>query len=161
MQSNTPLAQTFEDLAREAFATRPELNHDWLHAANSDGCHLRIRGAGQSGFDLDVQVQPAGIVLAGAGWHEHYQLEGDGEQFARNMLGLIRDLISPRMRIRELRVGSSGYRWHLECLEEDGWVIENTFGYLIWNFFGRKSERIHMNEVLPMRELLPPPSEVV
>src|SRR6266498_3885481 len=66
-------------------------------------------------------------------------------------LGLVRDLLSPHMRIRELRAGKSAYRWHMEALHNNEWQTEGFTGLLFWSYFAKRSERILQNTTLPGR----------
>lgn len=66
-------------------------------------------------------------------------------------LGLVRDLLSPDMRVRELRAGRSAYRWFIEAFDGRTWKVEHMTGLLFWNYFGRRSEHIYQNAVLPGR----------
>ena len=71
-------------------------------------------------------------------------------------LGLARDLLSPAMRIRELRTGNKPYRWVMECYDSTGWRGEQETEFLDPNHLGRNhlgraSERVYPNRALPGR----------
>ena len=66
-------------------------------------------------------------------------------------LGLARDLLSPAMRIRELRTGNKPYRWVMECYDGAGWRGEQETGFLDRNHLGRAYERVYQNRALPGR----------
>ncbi len=75
-------------------------------------------------------------------------------------LGFARDLLSPNTRVTEHRAGAHPYRWDLERRrmvlrldgrEEGEWVFASWMCLLLWNFFGRRTERIYQNAHLPGR----------
>ena len=105
-----------------------------------------------AGFNINVQVFPSEIVVSMQGAHEHFPLEHGPEDLVRSVLGLVRDLLSPAMRVREQCAGGEPFRWHVEMLQDDGtWQVETTTGLFFWNYFGKRSERIYQNHVLPDR----------
>ena len=57
------------------------------------------------------------------------------------MFGLVRDMLSASMRLRERRAGDRAYRWHLEFFDGSTWRHDGTTGLLLWNFFGKRTER--------------------
>jgi len=76
----------------------------------------------------------------------------DPASFVRDALGLVRDLLSPGMRLRELRAAGRPYKWILEGRLSGQWHTEQTMALLIWNYFGVRSERIYQNAHLPERD---------
>ncbi len=152
MNRDPALCRTFVRIAKEALSSRPEVEHTWSIDADEDHCILDIPPCSDTGFSITVEVFPAEITVSMQGPHEHFPLDSDAEELVRSVLGLIRDLLSPAMRLRELRAGGSPYCWHVEMLQEDGtWQTEFTTGLVFWNYFGRRSERIYQNDVLPSR----------
>jgi hypothetical protein len=146
------LCRTFVRLAREALATRPEVKHSLSIDAGGDHCILDIPPCSDAGFNITIQVFPSEIVVSMQGAHEHFRLEDGPEDLVRSVLGLVRDLLSPAMRVREQCAGGWPFRWHVEMLQNDGtWHTETTTGLFFWNYFGRRSERIYQNHVLPSR----------
>jgi hypothetical protein len=55
------------------------------------------------------------------------------------------------MRIRERLSNGTPYKWTLENFEDGKWVNENTCGVFFWDRFGKKTEKLYSNEVLPAR----------
>ena len=104
-----------------------------------------------SGFDVTVRVEGRSVLVeTDTGWHDHRD-DASPEQLG-SVTGLVRDLLSPAMRIRELRASDRPYRWHLEHFDGQGWRRESTMGLMLWNVFGSRSERIYANRHLPSRE---------
>jgi hypothetical protein len=125
----------------EAF---PDLTCTWHDGA------LRIAASGGDGFEVELQPDSAGIIaFTGVGFHEH--CESPASEAVQNALGMARDFLSPDMRIRELLSAARAYRWHLERRVEGGWATESQSGLLLWNYFGRRSERVYQNRHLPGR----------
>jgi len=76
----------------------------------------------------------------------------DPASVVRDALGLVRDLLSAAMRLRELRAGGWPYKWILEARVSGQWQTEQTMGPLVWNYFGARSKRIYQNAHLPERD---------
>jgi hypothetical protein len=150
------LCRLFVSEAKRILAKHPEVQHSWSIDGDEDRAILEIQGKGDAGFDITAHIHPNEITLWGEGWHEHYAATEPKSDFVAHMLGLIRDMLSPSMRIRETLSNGTPYKWNLENLEDGTWVVENTCGLFFWNCFGKKTEKFYSNEVLPAR---PPLSE--
>lgn len=101
---------------------------------------------------MQLLVSSDGLALRAGGFHTHFDDSDDAGALVRDAFGLVRDLLSPAMRLREWRAGNVPYRWVLEVQVADGWRSEQTMGLLFWNYFGRRSERVYQNRQLPARE---------
>lgn len=122
----------------------PDIPHTWR------GDALVFLTTEASGFEIRLHPEEHGIVVfAGLGLHEHF--EESPAEAVRDALGLVRDLLSPDMRVRELRAGRFAYRWILERMAGDRWLPESETGLLFWNYFGKRSQRIYQNKALPGR----------
>lgn len=124
----------------------------WSIVTDTDHCYLKIQDTGHPGFDIVIEAGPEEIVISARGWHEHYPLTGSVNDLVADTLGMVRDLLSPVMRIREELSNGSPFRWHLENQMDGKWIIESTTGLLFYPWLGRKTERIFMNQALPIRE---------
>lgn len=153
MNRDPTLSRGFVALAKETLATTPEVKHSWSIDADEDHCMLNISASSDAGFSITIEVFPEEITVFMGVPHEHFSPEGASpEELVRSILGLLRDLLSPAMRVREQRAGGSPFRWYVEMHQEDGtWQTETTTSLLFWNYFGRRSERIYQNDVLPSR----------
>ncbi|RBP47628.1 hypothetical protein DES53_101425 [Roseimicrobium gellanilyticum] len=145
------LCRLFVSEARRFLAKQPEIQHSWSVDDDEDHAILEIQGKGDAGFDITVHIDSDAIILWGEGWHEHYSVTEPKKDFVAGMLGLIRDMLSPSMRIRERRSNGTPYKWTLENFEEGTWGVENTCALVFWNWFGTKTEAFYSNEVLPAR----------
>lgn len=113
---------------------------------------LRFPRVDDFGFDVDVCVGDREIVVQALGAHEHFDLgNGTPSEVCASVLGLVRDLLSPAMRIREIRSHGRPFRWFVESLNGPEWQVEAETGLLIFNYFGSRSERVYQNRQLPGR----------
>ena len=113
---------------------------------------LRFPCVDDSGFDVEVCVGAREIVVHALGAHEHFELQGSTpSEVCASVLGLVRDLLSPDMRIREMRSRGRAFRWFVESRNGPEWLVETETGLLFFNYFGRRSERVYQNRQLPGR----------
>lgn len=146
------VCRRFVEIAKHFFSRHPELEHHWSIDADEDHCFLEIIGVGSPGYDITIEVHPDDITLFAKGFHNHYMVMEPLEDFLLEFFGRVRDMLSPAMRIRELLSSGSPYRWHLENQTDGQWHSESTCGMLLWNWLGRRSERLYTNTNLPIRE---------
>ncbi len=140
-------AEEFRARASAILSTHPEVHHAW----RQDGT-LVFPASSPAGFEVTLQPEDGEVsVFTSCGFHEHF--EGEPLQAATDALALTRDLLSPDMRVRELRAGGGAYRWVLERRTSGGWTAEASTGLFFWNWFGRRSERVYQNTQLPGRLL--------
>ena len=104
------------------------------------------------GFDVEVSVGDREIVVHALGAHEHFELgNGTPSEVCASVLGLVRDLLSPDMRIREIRSRGRPFRWFVESRNGPAWQVEAETGLLVFNYLGKRSERVYQNRQLPGR----------
>ena len=102
------------------------------------------------GFSFAVEVADDCIqIQTDTGWHCYYYTVTD--TVMGEISGLARDLLTTNMRIREMSANGSPYRWYLEVFDGKKWLVEDMVGLIIWNYFGRKTERTFQNNHLPPR----------
>lgn len=110
-----------------------------------------------SGFDIEVAYEPTSETLnlqTDHGYHDHFHTN-QFESFSAalsNVFGLVRDLLSPNMRIVETRANGKPRKWQLQALVDGNWATEAKVGLLFWNVFGEKTTVEYINHVLPPRE---------
>ena len=139
--------------ASRVLQSHPGLSHDW-HASGA----LRFPASSDEGFEVVLKPDSHGIVVfTSVGFHKHF--EGAVREVVQEALGFARDLLSPDTRVREHRAGGRPYRWNLERRQEGwlsttpgDWAVESVVCLVLWNFFGRRTERIYQNAHLPRRE---------
>lgn len=133
-----------------AIQMTPELRHEWR--SGGDALVLRIPKIAPDGFDVELEANAGGLELRCGDMHTPLACGSDPDEAMRDVLGLLRDLLSPGMRLREQWAGGRAYRWSLEVLGNGGWQREYEMALLVWNFLGRRSERIYQNRHLPVRD---------
>ncbi len=142
------LRDVFLRMGREVLARHQDLPHSWTQKDSTTTLEFPKKDG--EGFEVSVVASDAEVTVCYQGGHEHFG-EGSFEEIVRDALGLVRDLLTTGMRVRELWAGNRPYRWYLETHEGGTWRTESVTGLLIWNYFGHRSERIYQNRSLPGR----------
>jgi hypothetical protein len=107
------------------------------------------------GFEVSIEADGSAVLVAGVGFHTHFDWQGTAAENVRAGLALARDLLSPAMRVRELSAAGRPYKWQLQRFDGREWRTEETtvtVGWIVRNYFGRRSERIYQNTTLPARD---------
>lgn len=151
MSSRNPaLCRAFIKESKEILAQSPHIVHSWSIYDDKDHCLLDFPKIDADGFDITVEVVPDQVFVYGSGFHEHFDTN-DNKTKIESALGLVRDLLSPDMRIREYLAGDRPYRWDLETIRDGKWITEHTTGRLFWNYFRKRSQKFYQNKVLAGR----------
>jgi hypothetical protein len=147
------LCRSFVKQAKSALANHPQIKHEWSIDEDEDHCILDIPEQCENGFAITVEVWPTEIMIVGSGAHTQMYLEkyNGADELAAYALGLVRDLLSPAMRILERSAGGEPYKWAFQSYHDGAWRTEELIGLLFWNYFGKRSERIYQNTILPAR----------
>jgi len=149
---NPTLCRAFVKKAKEILVNYPDIRHEWSIDADEDHCILDIPRQSETGFNITVEAFPYEIIVSADGPRHHFDDVKNIETTVENVLGLVRDLLSPAMRIREIVSNGRPYKWHLESQQHGQWIIEDTTGlFSIFALLGGKSERIYQNNELPSR----------
>ena len=139
--------------ARAALDAHPDLVHEWRDDRESVSITFPRRS--ERGFDVVVEATADGVIVAAGtgrgGTHVHFDGPGGAEEHTARALGLVRDLLSPAMRLRVAEAAGTEYRWRLESFDGAAWRTEETTGLLLWPFWSRRTERVYQNDVLPPR----------
>jgi hypothetical protein len=145
------LCRAFISTAKVILAEHPEVKHSWSIDDDEDHCILDIPKQSEHGFDITVEVYPHEIAVSTDGPHVHFDDVKHIGAAVQEALGLVRDLLSPTMRVVKYQSNGQPYKWCLESLRDGKWYREDTMGILFYNFFGRRSTIICQNHVLPGR----------
>ena len=146
------LIGALEEQGEGAMRASPALQHEWVSEAES--LVLRIPAISSDGFDVELEANADGLELRCGDMHTPLEVSSDSATAVRDALGLVRDVLSTGMRLREVTAGGNAYHWLLEARTERGWEVEYRMGHIFWNYFGRRSERIiYCNDHLPARQL--------
>ena len=134
----------------------PRLQYMWAQNQPSVGTQLKFPKVAAEGFDIVLDISNADIVVRIGELDEAFRIDvhGGPALAVRYALGLVRDLLSPAMRLRILSAGGRPYRWVLESSDDGVWKAENLTGRIFYRYFGRRSEAIFQNSQLPAREVL-------
>ena len=148
------LPETFQRFGTSVLARFPEVEHRWRSEA--DHCELFLPGSRPDGFDIRCLVFAEGVsedavTLHWGDWHTPLGPSEETDAFVGHLFGLLRDMLSPDMRIRELCAGGRAYRGLLEAFDGTRWQPEQTMGFLFWNYLGRRSVKTYTNAILPGR----------
>ncbi len=134
-------------------AGHPDLSYVWEHKEASAA--LTFAATKPTGFQVRLEASRQHIFLCAGNMHLHFDEPGHASDCVRQALGLARDLLTPAMRLREVRVLGFPYRWYLEYNDGGTWKMEQAMGLLFWLPRILASEVIYQNDQLPAREGLP------
>lgn len=153
MNRNPMLCRCFVEQAKEFLSTYQQIKHEWSIDADEDHCILDIPEESKNGFPITVEVDPNQIIVCASGAHQNFEFTSKKpDDLVAEVLGLVRDLLSPGMRIRERLSNGEPYKWAFEVYHNEQWLTEEFVGLLFWNYFGKRTEKIYQNEILPARE---------
>lgn len=148
---NPILCQAFVATAKDILQHHPDLMHTWSIDDDEDHCILVFPKLNNDGFDVTAEVFFDQIIVSADGPHVHFDNLDKIDETVRQALGLIRDLLSPSMRVIELLSNNKAYKWKLELLKNNQWDCIETVGIFLYNYFGVKSKKIYQNKTLPVR----------
>ncbi len=113
---------------------------------------IRASPADASGFQVDVQIGNGfAYVLVG---HSHYSFNlrsGPPEPVIQRALEVVRQLLSPMMRLREFESNRKPYRWLVEKQVNGNWELELEEGLVLFNYLGKRTE--HVTRTISYRPL--------
>lgn len=140
------LPESFRRYGTTVFARHPEIAHEW--SIEPDRCDLSIPAQSPNGFDIRFEIDRNAVTLYWGNWHASFE---STDTLVEELFGLLRDMLSPDMRVRELCAGASPFRGFLETYNGVRWSTEHEMGLIFWNYFGRRSVRTYSNSILPGR----------
>lgn len=144
------IASVLREEAANVLGSHPDLQHEWIDEGSV--VTLRFPPPDTLGFEVGVQAGEGYLYVLMGRMHESFNVDPQQPKEAViTALGLIRDLLSPRVRLRELRAGGRPYRWFVESYDGSTWQLEAETGLLLFNFFGKRSEHVFQNRQLPDR----------
>ncbi len=126
------------------------LNYEW--GDNKE--EIIFKKKDDNGFDIRVFHDDRFIYIeTELGYHDQFKINDNIETTLTDVMGLVRDLLSKNMRIVEILSNNNGRKWLVQSFVDNDWQTEHKVGLLIWNYFGKKSERVYSNDILLAREL--------
>jgi len=99
-------------------------------------------------LEIRFEIGLNAVTLYWGNWHTRFESTA---RLVEELFGLLRDMLSSDMRIRELCANSSPYRGILETYDGTRWSTEHEMGLIFWNYFGKRSFRTYSNSILPGR----------
>ena len=150
----------FFKYAKSVISEYPELNHSW--EIEGETYKLDFPVSLEEGFGVHVAFDDhAGMIFTDIALHFDFNFEtgflwemgsySTIKPVPESLMKFVLDLLSPKIRVREYIAGKSGYKWDLECLEEGNWQRLHTMSLIFWNYFGKRSQKIYQNSILPNR----------
>ena len=127
----------------------PGLPHEWK-VAGDQRC-LIFPQVHPNGFEVSIEAEPNALRVFGLGFHTHFDWHPSAAEAVRDALGMVRDLLSSGMRVRELRAGGRPYRWELQAWDDGEWHTEEVSAQLFWNYFAPRTVQVYQNASLPPR----------
>ena len=143
------LPESFRQYGAAVLARNSEIVHKWN--VESDGCSLSIPAVSPNGFDIRFEIERGAITLYWGNWHTRFEPTAGVDKLIEDLFGLLRDMLSPDMRVRELCAGSTPYRGFLESHDGAHWASEHEMALVFRNYFGKRSVRSYSNSILPAR----------
>ena len=125
------------------------LNYEWENNKEE----IIFKKKDDNGFNIRVFHDNRFVyVETDTGYHDKFEINNDIKTTLTDVMGLVRDLLTKSMRIVEILSNNSGRKWLVQSYIDNEWKTEHEVGLLIWNFFGKKSEKIYFNDILPPRD---------
>ena len=144
------MEEIFYNHINEILSNGPELDYEW----QNNNSEITLKKISPNGFDIILSFDKNFIYLnTNTGFHYYPNVVVDFTQTLIEVMGLVRDLLSKNMGIKEYCSNGKPYKWELESLGNNIWMNEGTTRLLFWNYFGKKSQKIYFNETLPIRDL--------
>jgi hypothetical protein len=126
----------------------PDVRYDW----RNDNSEIVFKKKSENGFDVIIGHHKNHLFLnTDRGYHEHFEAYEDFSGILSHVMESARDLLSKNMRIREISANGNPRKWVLEHFNEGTWKTKTFTGKILWNFFGRKTEKVFSNDILPER----------
>gem|GEM_PF-2354391 len=117
-------------------------------------CHtLSIKDKSENGYSIYVDIFDDELIFHCDHFHQHiYQpKEMNTEDYVNHVFGMVYDYLTTNVRMIEKRANDKPYQWTIEIKERNEWREDQTNGLIFYNYFGKKSERIYQNDLLPPR----------
>ena len=143
---------------KEYLNKHPEIK-DFSEKINDDVTEITFFKKHKNGFNITVEEANNELILfTETAYHDHfsYDLFETPEKTFEYVFGLVRDLLSKNMRIREIQKNKMPIKVYLEYKQDDKWKEESSIGILSWvvfNPFVQKREIIYTNNILEKRDL--------
>jgi hypothetical protein len=102
------LSESFRQHGAAVLARNSEIVHEWH--MESDSCSLFIPAHSPNGFEARFEIERGAVTLYWGNWHTRFEPTAGVDKLIEDLFGLLRDMLSPDMRVRELYAGPNPYR---------------------------------------------------
>ena len=126
------LPLSFQRYGATVFGENSEVAHEW--SVRAAGCDLSIYAADPNGFDVRFEIEPDVAIVHWGIWHSHFEPAAGIDTLVEDLFGLLRDMLSSDVRVRERYAGPQPYRGFLESFDGSHWLIEQQMGSIFWNY---------------------------
>lgn len=115
---------------------------------------LEIPKLDAQGFDVTVVADDQEVtVYSEFIAHQHFTSDGDHAAVSELALGLVRDLLSPLMRLRVIEVRGKPSRGDFQVSQSGEWHTEALTGVIGLGMLGKRIEKFYVNRRLPARDI--------
>ena len=140
----------FYDLACQLMAEHPLVPYSTAETSRSRS--LRFEPQDDDGFAVEVEAHDGEVLIHTAGIDSYtFPLDEDPADVVTDVFSVVRDLLSPHMRLRAISAGKTPYKFIVESWNGTSWDSEHTTTSLAFNYFAKRTERIYINRHLPGR----------
>ncbi len=148
MATQPNLWTLFHAAGQQFLAQHPTIQHEWILQEGGAGGTLSIPQQCPDGYPIEVQVDDESVLLTCGNFHDHHTPPEGNHEFVKRSMYLLRELLSPSMRVHEFHSNGRPYKFRLESKTSEGWETELTMGFVFYNYFGRKTEVFLQNTLL-------------
>lgn len=152
------LPQAFRSVVAGLIEQAPAECSDWRLQDRDGTCELAIPKLTEDGFEVTVIADTDEVtVYSEHVAHQHFTSDGRHDEIAQLAMGLVRDLLSPAMRLRVIEIRGKPVLANLEMFRGGRWERESTTAFFTLSFWRKRVERTYVNRRLPAREGGHPP----
>ncbi|MFH1441854.1 MAG: hypothetical protein ABIH18_07450 [Candidatus Omnitrophota bacterium] len=142
------MKEKFHNYISDCIKNEKSIDYEW----KKDNTEIIFKKKAEDGFDIIVRLENDIIYLeSDKDCHKHFHIKGfkDIEKAMEITMEFVRNMLSKNMRIKELLSNGKPYKYLLQKFYKNRWKTESSGGLLFWNYFGKRSERIYSNDILP------------
>ena len=147
------LQDSFRSVIDRIVKQSPDATRDWRREEKDGDAVLVIPKLDEQGFDIMVVADDQEVtVYSEFIAHQHFTSDGDHVAVSEQAMGLVRDLLSPMMRLRVIEVRGNASRGDFQVARDGEWRSESVTGVIGFGLFGRRVEKFYINRRLPLRK---------
>ena len=148
------LPSIFRSVASEIIARDASHTADWRLEDKDEKCELVIPKLSERGFDITVVADDEEVTVHSEYVaHQHFTSDGNHREVSQLAMGLVRDLLSPAMRLRVVKKSGKAVQGAFEIYRQGAWQRESTTAVIGIPKLKKKDVEYYVNERLPTRDL--------